>query len=45
MISDGGMHFMNNLVHNILPKYWVRHKLDTTYNLKLVGRWKGIIER
>lgn len=32
MITDGGMHFINNLVHNLLAKYRVRHKVAITYH-------------
>lgn len=33
IISDGGMHFINSSVRNLLAKYGVRHKVATTYHL------------
>lgn len=38
MISDGGMHFINSSVQNLLAKYGVRHKVATTYHPKISGQ-------
>lgn len=32
IICDGGTHFINNSIHNMLAKYGVRHKWVTTCN-------------
>lgn len=31
IISSGGAHFINHMVKNLLAKYRVRHKVDTSY--------------
>ncbi|XP_049350309.1 uncharacterized protein LOC125814904 [Solanum verrucosum] len=38
MISDGGTHFINNLVYNLLAKYGVRHKVATSYHPQTSGQ-------
>ncbi|XP_049381171.1 uncharacterized protein LOC125845671 [Solanum stenotomum] len=38
MISDGGTHFINNSVHNLLAKYGVRHKVATIYHPQTSGQ-------
>ncbi|XP_015162183.1 uncharacterized protein [Solanum tuberosum] len=37
MINDGGTHFINNSVHNLLAKYGVRHKVATSYHPQTSG--------
>ncbi|XP_075108825.1 uncharacterized protein LOC142180679 [Nicotiana tabacum] len=32
LISDGGMHFDNKLLNNVLAKYGVKHKVSTAYH-------------
>ena len=32
IISYGGKHFINNLFKNLLAKYYIRHKVATTYH-------------
>lgn len=38
IVSDGGMHFINNSIHNLLAKYGVRHKMVTTYHPQTSGQ-------
>jgi len=38
IISDGGTHFINQLVKNILAKYGVRHKVATAYHPQTSGQ-------
>ena len=37
IISDGGTHFINQLVRNILEKYGFRHKVAMTYHPQTSG--------
>lgn len=32
IISDGGVHLINQLVMNLLSKYYIQHKFATTYH-------------
>lgn len=38
IFSDGGTHFIIQLVNNILAKYGVRHKMTTTYHPQTSGQ-------
>lgn len=38
IISDGGKHFINHLVKNLLAKYESRHKVATTYHPQTSGQ-------
>ncbi|XP_070013403.1 uncharacterized protein [Nicotiana sylvestris] len=38
LISDGGTHFCNKLLKNILAKYGVRHKVATAYHPQISGQ-------
>ncbi|KAK4709791.1 hypothetical protein R3W88_004304 [Solanum pinnatisectum] len=38
MISDGGSHFINSSVWNLLAKYGVRHKVATAYHPQTSGQ-------
>jgi len=38
IISDGGKHFINHLVKNLLTKYDIRHKVATTYHPQTSGQ-------
>jgi len=38
LISDGGKHFCNNLLENVLKKYNIRHKVATPYHLQTSGQ-------
>ncbi|XP_049372496.1 uncharacterized protein LOC125837407 [Solanum verrucosum] len=38
IISDGGKHFINNLVKNLLSKYGIRHKVATAYHPQTSGQ-------
>ncbi|XP_055824421.1 uncharacterized protein LOC129892936 [Solanum dulcamara] len=38
IISDGGSHFINQTVKNLLAKYGVRHKVATTYHPQTSGQ-------
>ena len=38
IISDGGKHFINHLVKNLLDKYGIRHKVATTYHPQTSGQ-------
>jgi len=37
-ISDGGKHFCNNLLENVLKKYNIRHKVATPYHPQTSGQ-------
>nr|XP_009803296.1 PREDICTED: uncharacterized protein LOC104248692 [Nicotiana sylvestris] len=41
LISDGGTHFCNKLMGNLLTKYGVRHKVTTAYYLQTSGQVKA----
>lgn len=41
LISDGGMHFINNSIHSMLAKYGVRHKVVTAYHPQ-INRQVGV---
>ena len=38
LISDGGTHFCNKLLNNILAKYGVKHKVSTAYHPQTSGQ-------
>ncbi|XP_070022068.1 uncharacterized protein [Nicotiana sylvestris] len=38
LISDGGTHFCNKLLKNVLEKYGVRHKVATAYHSQTSGQ-------
>ncbi|KAH0669895.1 hypothetical protein KY285_024033 [Solanum tuberosum] len=38
IISDGGKHFINHLVKNLLAKYGIRHKVATAYHPQMSGQ-------
>jgi len=38
LISDGGKHFCNNFLENVLKKYNIRHKVSTPYHPKTSGQ-------
>lgn len=38
IISDGGKHFINNFICNLLSKYGVRHKVATAYHPQTSGQ-------
>ncbi|XP_049364130.1 uncharacterized protein LOC125828856 [Solanum verrucosum] len=38
IISDGGKHFINHLVKNLLAKYGIRHKVATAYHPQTSGQ-------
>nr|XP_009786564.1 PREDICTED: uncharacterized protein LOC104234659 [Nicotiana sylvestris] len=38
LISDGGMHFCNKLLNNVLAKYGVKHKVSTAYQPQTSGQ-------
>ncbi|XP_075096110.1 uncharacterized protein LOC107776393 [Nicotiana tabacum] len=38
LISDGGMHFCNKLLNNVLAKYGVKHKVSTAYHSQTSGQ-------
>ncbi|XP_060200888.1 uncharacterized protein LOC132629178 [Lycium barbarum] len=38
MISDGGAHFCNSLLKNLLAKYGVKHKVSTAYHPQTCGQ-------
>jgi len=38
LISDGGKHFCNNLLENVLKKYNIRHKVATLYHPQTSGQ-------
>ena len=38
IISDGGSHFINYLVKNVLAKYGVKHKVSTAYHPQTSGQ-------
>ena len=38
IISDGGKHFINNLVKNLLSKYSILHKVATPYHPQSSGQ-------
>ncbi|XP_015165285.1 uncharacterized protein [Solanum tuberosum] len=38
IISDGGKHFINHLVKNLLAKYGIHHKVSTTYHPQTSGQ-------
>ncbi|XP_070008143.1 uncharacterized protein [Nicotiana sylvestris] len=38
LISDGGTHFCNKLLKNVLAKYGVRHKVATAYHPQMSGQ-------
>nr|XP_009791098.1 PREDICTED: uncharacterized protein LOC104238442 [Nicotiana sylvestris] len=38
LISDGGMHFCNKLLNNVLAKYGVKHKVSTAYHPQTSGQ-------
>ncbi|XP_019262573.1 PREDICTED: uncharacterized protein LOC109240400 [Nicotiana attenuata] len=38
LISDGGTHFCNKLLNNVLPKYGVKHKASTAYHPQTSGQ-------
>jgi len=38
LISDGGKHFCNNLLENVLKKYNIRHKVATPYHPQTSGQ-------
>jgi len=38
LISDGGKHFCNNLLENVLKEYNIRHKVATPYHPQTSGQ-------
>nr|XP_016501176.1 PREDICTED: uncharacterized protein LOC107819568 [Nicotiana tabacum] len=38
LISDGGTHFCNKLLNNVLAKYGVKHKVSTAYHPQTSGQ-------
>ncbi|XP_075096279.1 uncharacterized protein LOC142174393 [Nicotiana tabacum] len=38
LISDGGMHFCNKLLNNVLEKYGFKHKVSTAYHPQTSGQ-------
>ncbi|XP_015170112.1 uncharacterized protein [Solanum tuberosum] len=38
IITDGGKHFINHLVKNLLAKYGIRHQVATTYHPQMSGQ-------
>ena len=38
ILRDGGKHFINHLVKNLLAKYGIHHKVATTYYLQMSGQ-------
>ncbi|XP_075088089.1 uncharacterized protein LOC142170156 [Nicotiana tabacum] len=38
LISDGGTHFCNKLLNNVLAKYGVKHKVSTAYHPQMSGQ-------
>uniref|UniRef100_A0A1U7YP32 KRAB-A domain-containing protein 2-like n=1 Tax=Nicotiana sylvestris TaxID=4096 RepID=A0A1U7YP32_NICSY len=38
LISDGGTHFCNKLLNNVLAKYGVKHKVSTAYHPQASGQ-------
>jgi len=38
LISDGGKHFCNNFLENVLKKYNIRHKVATPYHPQTSGQ-------
>ncbi|XP_070014554.1 uncharacterized protein LOC142175553 [Nicotiana tabacum] len=38
LINDGGMHFYNKLLNNVLAKYVIKHKVSIAYHPQMSGQ-------
>jgi len=48
LVSDRGLHFLNDMVRSLMEKYLIKHRKTTPYNPRANGlteRANGIIER